>query len=318
MRAVDALLRRVARAVLVLFGISVVVFLLFFATPGADPAARLAGRGAAPETLAMVRAEYGLDRSLPVQYATMMWRLFVTRDLPSFTNRGQLVVPSVLHAAPVTIALVAGAAAIWLAAGLGIALLSAWTGWGRVAVMLGLLGVSVPAFWLGSVVTWVAQGPLRDPWFAWVPPLGLPTESLGGWLRAMALPWLTLAVLYAGIYGRILRTGLLAALRQDYARTARAKGLGEVRVALRHALPNAALPALALLGLDIGALLGGGTVLIEVVFGLHGIGRLTYDALTRLDLATVMACVLYGTLFVILANAAVELAQAALDPRARV
>ena len=131
----------------------------------------------------------------------------------------------------------------------------------------------------------------------------------------MVLPWLTLAVLYAGIYGRILRTGLQGALAADYARTARAKGLGEARVALRHALPNAVIPVLALFGLDVGALLGGGTVLIEVAFGLHGIGRLTYDALTRLDLPTVMACVLYGALFVIVANAAVELAQAALDPR---
>lgn len=317
MRAVEAVLQRLARAALVLFGISVLVFGIFFATPGADPAARLAGRGAAPETLALVRAEYGLDRPLPVQYAALMRRLFITRDLPSFVSRGQLVVPSVLRAAPVTLELVAGAVVIWLAAGLGIALLAAWTGWGRAAVALGLLGVSVPAFWLGSVVTWAAQGPLRHPWFAWVPPLGLPADGVGEWLRSMALPWLTLAVLYAGIYGRILRTGLVGALKQDYARTARAKGLGEARVALRHALPNAALPALALLGLDVGALLGGGTVLVEVVFGLHGVGRLTYDALTRLDLAMVMACVLYGALLVIVANAAVELAQAALDPRRR-
>ena len=306
-----------ASAALVLFGVSVLVFLIFFATPGSDPAARLAGRGAAPETLALVRAEYGLDQSMPLQYATIMRRLFVTRDLPSFVNRGQLVVPAVLHAAPVTMALVAGAAVLWLTAGLGIALVSAWTGWGRAAVALGLLGVSIPAFWLGSVVTWATQGPLRTPWFAWVPPLGSPAATPGEWLRAMALPWATLAILYAGIYGRILRTGLADALTQDYARTARAKGLTETRVALRHALPNAVLPALALLGLDVGALLGGGTVLIEVVFGLHGIGRLTYDALTRLDLAAVMACVLYGTLLVILANAAVEAAQALLDPRRR-
>jgi peptide/nickel transport system permease protein len=115
----------------------------------------------------------------------------------------------------------------------------------------------------------------------------------------------------------VLRSGLTEALAQDYARTARAKGLSGVRVVLRHALPNAAPPVLALLGLDLGALLGGGTVLVEVVFGLHGVGRLTYDGLRNLDLAMVMACVLYGSVFVVVANAVVEAAQAALDPRGR-
>ncbi len=326
MGTVEAALRRVARGVLILFGISVMVFLIFFATPGADPAARLAGRGASPETVAQVRAEYGLDRPMPVQYAALMRRLFLTRDLPSFVNRGQLVVPAVLRAAPVTLGLVAGAAALWLLAGLGIGLVAAAGGGprrggqgraGRLVVAAGLLGVSIPAFWLGEVVMLVAQGPLHGTWFAWVPAPGVPPDGIGGWVRGMVLPWVTLAVLYAGIYGRVLRDGLIAAMREDYVRTARAKGLGPVRVALGHALPNAAAPVLALLGLDLGALLGGGTVLIEVVFGLHGIGRLTYDALRTLDLAMVMACVLYGAALVVVANAVVDGVQAGLDPRGR-
>jgi peptide/nickel transport system permease protein len=317
-RAVEAVLRRLGRSLAVLFGISVLVFLIFFATPGADPAARLAGRGASPETVARVRAEYGLDRPMPWQYAGLMRRLFITRDLPSFVNRGQLVVPSILHAAPVTLALAAGAAVIWMAAGLGIALLAVGRpGTGGVVVAAGLLGVSIPAFWLGEVVMLVAQGPLHGSVFAWVPAPGMPADGVGAWLRGMALPWLTLAMLYAGIYGRVLRSGLTEALAQDYARTARAKGLSGMRVVLRHALPNAAPPVLALLGLDLGALLGGGTVLVEVVFGLHGVGRLTYDGLRNLDLAMVMACVLYGSVFVVVANAVVEAAQAVLDPRGR-
>ncbi len=307
----------VVRGAGVLFGISVVVFLLFFATPGADPAARLAGRGAAPETVAAVRAEYGLDRALPVQYAVLMGRLFVSRDLPSFANRGQLVVPAVLRAAPVTVALALGAAAIWVGAGLLIGVAGARAGpvAGGVVVAAGLLGVSIPAFWLGGVVTMVSQGAWRDTVFAWVPPLGSAPAGLGEWVRTLALPWLTLSVLYAGVYGRVLRTGLSAGLRADYARTARAKGLGEGRVLLRHALPNAAAPAVALLGLDVGALLGGGTVLIEVVFGLPGVGRLTYDALRSLDLAMVMACVLYAAGLVVVANALAEVARLAIDPR---
>ncbi len=166
---------RAGRAGLVVFGISVLVFLIFFATPGADPAARLAGRGASPENLAAIRHEYGLDRPWPVQYATLMRRLFWTRDLQSSVNRGQEVVPAVLRAAPVTLGLAAGAAVLWLAAGLCIGVVgAAWRGMGIDGVVtgLGLVGVSVPAFWLGEVVNLLSQSRLREPWFAWVPPLG--------------------------------------------------------------------------------------------------------------------------------------------------
>ena len=173
----------------------------------------------------------------------------------------------------------------------------------------GLLGVSIPAFWLGQVVSWAAQGPLHATVFAWVPPLGLPLTGAGAWVRAMALPWLVLAVLYAGIYGRVLRAGLASGLMSHYARTARAKGLGETRIALKHVLPNAVIPALALLGLDLGALMGGGTVLVEIVFGLPGLGRLTYDGLRSLDLALVMACVMYGSAMVVVANMAADAIQ---------
>ncbi len=313
-------MRRVPRALLVVFGISVLVFLIFFATPGADPAARLAGRGASPETLEAVRHEYGLDRPLPLQYASLMRRLFWSRDLPSFVNRGQLVVPAVLRAAPVTLALATGAAALWLAAGLCIGLVgAAWQGRGADLVVtgVGLIGVSVPVFWLGEVVNLLTQGRLHTPWFTWVPPLGLRAEGWGGWLAGMVLPWTTLAVLYAGIYGRVLRTSLIEAYAQDYIRTARAKGLSEARVLLRHALRNALVPVVALFGLDFGALVGGGTLLVEVVFELHGVGKLTYDGLQNLDLAMVMACVLYAAFFVVLANAMVDALQAVLDPSRR-
>lgn len=313
-------MRRAARAILVVFGISVLVFLIFFATPGADPAARLAGRGAAPETLQAIRHDYGLDRPLPVQYARLMARLFWTRDLESFVNRGQAVVPAVLRAAPVTLGLAVGAAVLWLTAGLCIGLVgAAWRGRGadRIVTALGLVGVSVPVFWLGEVVNLLTQSRLRDPWFAWLPPLGMPADTWGDWLAGMIVPWTTLAVLYAGIYGRVLRTSLIEAAGQDYIRTARAKGLGETRILLVHALRNAAIPVLALFGLDVGALVGGGTVLVEVVFGLHGVGKLTYDGLRNLDMAMVMACVLYAAVLVVAANEAVDLLQTALDPRRR-
>ena len=143
------------------------------------------------------------------------------------------------------------------------------------------------------------------------------SQDPGGWARSLVLPWITLALLYAGVYGRVLRSSLIEAFRQDYIRTARAKGISESRVVLRHALRNALVVVVALFGLDIGALIGGGTLLTEVVFGLRGIGKLTYDALQNLDLPVVMAAVLYASFFVVLANAAVDAVQAALDPRQR-
>ena len=314
---------RLARSLLVMFGISVLVFLIFFVTPGADPAARLAGRGASAEALAAVRHEYGLDRSLPVQYGLLMHRLFIAGDLQSQVNRGQRVVTAVLRAAPVTLSLAAGAAAIWLLAGLAIGLVAAareGSAWDRAVTALGLVGISIPVFWLGEVVNLLTQSRLHDTWaFRWVPPLGyVPlSEDPGGWARSLVLPWFTLALLYAGVYGRVLRSSLIEAYRQDYIRTARAKGISEARVVLRHALRNALVAVVALFGLDIGALIGGGTLLTEVVFGLRGIGKLTYDALQNLDLPVVMATVLYASFFVVLANAAVDAVQAALDPRQR-
>lgn len=294
---------RLVQALGVLFGISVLVFLIFFATPGADPAARIAGRGASADTLAAVRAEYGLDRPLPVQYGRMMRSLFVTGDLTSYVNQGERVLPAVLRAAPVTLVLSAGAAVLWLAGGLAIALLAvAFRSGGQVAIGAGLVGVSIPAFWLGEVVNVLTQRTLHDTWlFGWVPPLGLPLSVPG-----MILPWTTLALLYAGIYGRVLHARLMEALASDPIRTARAKGLSERRVVLRHALRLSVAPVVALFGLDFGALVGGGTVLTEMVFGLHGVGKLTYTALQTLDLPMLMAVVMYGAVLVVLVNAAAD------------
>ena len=306
---------RAGQALGVLFGISVLVFLIFFAAPGSDPTARLAGRGASPDTMAAVRVEYGLDRPLPVQYGRLMWRMFVTRDLTSFSNPGQAVVQVVLAAAPVTMALAAGAAVLWLTAALAIALLAtAFHTGGRIALAAGLVGMSVPAFWLGEMVNLLTQRVFHGAWLlGWVPPLGLGVSFAG-----MVLPWSTLALLYAGVYGRVLHAGLQEALRSDPIRTARAKGVGELAVLLRHALRLSVAPVVALFGLDFGALVGGGTVLTEMVFGLHGVGRLTYDALQTLDLPMLMAVVLYGAAFVVAVNAAADAAGWALDPRRRV
>jgi peptide/nickel transport system permease protein len=318
------LARRLASMVLVMFSISVLVFLIFFATPGVDPAARIAGRNADQETLRAVRHDFGLDRPMPVQYALMMKKLFISRDLTSFVNRGAKVIPQVTEAAPVTLSLVLGAAVIWVLVSVAMGLLAAvfrGTAIDTTLMILGLIGISMPVFWLGEVVNLISQSRLHHSFlFSWVPPLGYTplTQSPLGWFKSLLLPWLTLAVLYIGIYARVLRSALIEAQEQDYVRTARAKGLTEQRVVVRHALRTSMIAFVSLFGLDFGALVGGGALLTEVVFGLHGVGKLTFDSLQNLDLPVIMATVMYAAFFVVVANAVVDLLYAWLDPRVRV
>ncbi len=320
---IRVLAQRLAQMVFVMAGISVLVFLIFFATPGADPAARIAGRNASPEVLAAVRHDFGLDRPIPVQYALMMRRLFVTQDLTSFVNRGERVIPEIEAGAPVTLSLVCGAAVLWVLGGLAIGTAAALTQGGvtdRLLMVAGLIGLSMPVFWVGEMANLVTQSRMHDSWlFAWVPPLGYTPLSLDPWLwfKTLLIPWTTLALLYMGLYGRVLRASLIEAYQEDFIRTARAKGLGETRILLHHALRVSLVTFVSLFGLDFGALVGGGALLTEVVFGLQGVGKLTYDALQNLDLPVIMATVLYSSFFVVAANAAVDVAYALLDPRVR-
>jgi peptide/nickel transport system permease protein len=315
--------RKVLSTAFVLFSISVLVFLIFFATPGVDPAARIAGRNADQETLRQVRKDFGFDKPLPVQYAVMMKKLFVTRDLTSFVNRGAKVIPQVLEAAPVTLSLVFGAAVVWVVVSVAMGLVAAMfrgTPLDAGLMIIGLIGISMPVFWLGEVVNLLSQSRLHDTFlFSWVPPLGYTpfTESPVGWFKSLVLPWLTLSVLYIGIYARVLRSSLVDAQEEDYVRTARAKGLSESRVWGRHTLRTSMIVFVSLFGLDFGALVGGAALLTEVVFGLQGVGKLTYDALQNLDLPVIMATVMYAAFFVVLANAVVDLLYASLDPRVR-
>lgn len=314
--------KRAIAALLVLFAISVLVFLIFFATPGVDPAARIAGRNASQETLAQVRQSFGLDQPIWVQYEVMMRHLFIDRDLTSFVNRGAEVIPQVQQAIPVTLSLVIGAAVIWVILALVMGVLATayrGTAIDPIIVVLGVIGVSLPVYWLGEVVNLVTQSRLHDTIFAWVPSLGYVSlsEGFGPWALHLLFPWLTLAVLYAGIYARVLRSEMVGAMNEDYIRMARAKGIGEWRVLLRHALRTSLIVVVSLFGLDFGALIGGAALLTEVVFGLQGIGKLTYDSLQNFDLPVILACVLYAAFFVVLANFIVDLLYAWLDPRVR-
>ena len=318
-----AILRRFGQMLFVLVGISVMVFAIFFATPGSDPAARIAGRNASPEVLEAVRKSFGFDQPFYMQYLLMMKRIFITGDLTSFVNRGWKVVPAVIDTLPVTLSLVVGAAILWVVFAIIIGVVAAATRgrWpDKLLMVLGLIGISMPVFWLGSVANLITQSRFKDTWmFSWVPPLGYVnfTESPKGWFLALVIPWITLAILYIGLYGRVLRANLIEAMQEDYVRTARAKGLSETRILLKHALRTSMISFVTLFGLDFGALVGGSALLSEVVFNLHGIGKLTYDALLSLDLPIIMTTVLYASFFVVIANALVDVAYIFLDPRVR-
>ena len=306
-----------------MFVITLLVFVIFFKTPGVDPARQIAGRNPSVQVLQEIRHQFGLDRPFPVQYGLMMKKLFITRDLVSYSNQGQLVVPEITAAAPATLSLVFGAAVIWvvvaIAMGVAAAVLKG-TVLDPLLMIVALVGISIPVFWLGEVANLITQSRYHDSFlFSWVPPLGYTPFSQNPllWFQGLVIPWVTLSVLYIGFYARVLRASLLEIQNEDFIRTARAKGLTERRVLLRHTLRNSMITFVSLFGLDFGVLVGGGALLTEIVFGIHGVGFLTYQSLTNLDLPVIMATVIYGAFFIVLANALVDIGYARLDPRVR-
>jgi peptide/nickel transport system permease protein len=315
-------IRRGLGMIVVLFTISVLVFLIFFATPGVDPARQLAGRNPSPETIAQIKHAFGLDRPLPVRYALMMKHMFISRDLVSYSTQTK-VIPELIEATPVTLSLVFGAALIWVVVSILVGLAAAvfrGTVIDPLLMILALIGISMPVFWLGEMANLVTQSRFHDTFlFHWVPPLGYTplTQDPFGWFEQMIIPWLVLSVLYIGFYARVLRGNLIETQNEDFVRTARSKGLSERRVLLRHTLRTSMIVFVSLFALDFAALVGGGALLTEVVFGLPGVGYLTYQSLQGLDLPVIMATVIYGAFFITLASALVDVVYAVLDPRIR-
>ena len=315
--------RRLVATVLVMFALSVLVFLIFFATPGVDPAARIAGRNADPQTLAAVRNDFGFDRPKPVQYAIMMKKLFWSRDLTSFVNRGAKVVPQITDAAPVTLSLVFGAVVIWVGG-------RDRDGHGGRRHARHVRGPVTHGdrtdrhLDAGLLAGRGDQPDHAEPAARRVVLVGASarlhpiTSDPVLWFRHLLFPWFTLSVLYIGFYGRVLRSSLIETQNEDYVRTARSKGISERRVLSRHVLRTSMISFVSLLGLDFGALVAGGALLTEVVFGLPGVGKLTYDSLQNLDLPVIMATVMYASFFIVMANAVVDIVYGLLDPRVRV
>jgi peptide/nickel transport system permease protein len=306
---------RLISMLLVMFAVSVLVFLIFNAIPNGDPAERMAGPEASPTQVAVIRREWGFDDPLPVQYLNTMEKLF-GGDLVSYFNNLD-VREEIWKGVPRTLSLALGAAFLWIVAGVGLAVFTALRA-GKTAdhllSALALAGVSIPGFWLAAVMSHYLGFKLGlFPNGGYVPL----TEDPVQWLWHMLLPWTALAVLFVGVYARVLHVSILDTMNQDYVRTARAKGISERRVILRHVLRNALVPVVALWGLDVGAVIGGGAILVESIFNLQGVGQYAADALDRQDLRPIMAVTIYGAFFIVLLSAIADIIQAWLDPRVR-
>jgi peptide/nickel transport system permease protein len=307
--------RRLVGMVAVLFACSILVFFIFNVIPGGDPAERLAGRNATPQLIDNIRHDWGFDRSLPVQYADMMRKIF-TGDLISYQNQ-ENVIDRIKRGIPITLSLSIGAAVIWMAFAIVFGYLSAVKAGkflDRALTILALIGISMPVFFLGAVFLYYLTFKTQIfPTGGYVPF----SQDPWGWFTHLVLPWLTLAILFIGFYSRVLRSNMLDVYNEDYVRTARAKGLTERQVRMRHVLRNSMIPIITLFGLDFGAVIGGGAIITELIFNLNGVGQYAGEAIGQLDLPAVMAVTLFGAFFIVFFNTMVDIAYAWLDPRIR-
>jgi peptide/nickel transport system permease protein len=311
------LVRRLIGAVLVCVAVTFIVFVIFIVVPGGDPAQRIGGKNATPQLIENIRHTWGFDRPFYVQYWALMKKMF-SGDLVSYTNQ-QNVVSQIVQGMPATFSLTIGAGIIWLFFGIAVGVVSAVTAgtWSdRVITILALIGISMPVFWLGLVCRYyLAEGGIATifPDGEYFPITQNPLQ----WLYHLILPWLVLAVLFIGFYGRVLRGNILDTIHEDYVRTAKAKGLPSRKILTRHVLRTSLIPIVTLFGLDFAAVLGGGAILTETVFDLHGVGQYAAQNIASFDLPPIMGVVLYGALFIVFFSVLVDLFYAYLDPRIR-
>jgi peptide/nickel transport system permease protein len=308
------LIRRLAGAFLVLVLVSLMSFALIWLVPG-DPAAAFLDASATPDQVAKLRSALGLDLSLPQQMFGWYGRI-LSGDLGQSILLNRSVTAALIERLPVTLSLAALALAFAVFFGVAAGIIAAvnHNRWPDQAVMTtALLGLSVPDFWLGLVMVLVFAVSL-----GWLPSGGFTPfmESPGQWLRGMILPALTLGLVQVGFIARMARASMLDTLSQDYVRTADAKGLAKLHVVLRHALPNAMIPILTVIGIVSGALLGG-AVIVEQVFSIPGIGRLIVGAIASRDFPVLQGGLLFLAVVYLAINLVVDILYAVVDPRVR-
>jgi peptide/nickel transport system permease protein len=296
--------RRLLQTALILLGVSVVTFILLFLLP-ADPVRQIAGRSATAATVESIRHQLGLDLPVPQQYGRYLWGLLhgdLGRSYLQKTDVGTLIWSRL----PATLLLMVGAIACELALGLSMGLLAALkrgSALDQGLMLISFIGVSAPQFVVGILLLYVFAVQLG--WF--------PIGGYGSFSN-LVLPSLTLGLLGAGWYSRMMRSSMIDVLRQDYVRTARSKGLSRAKVLFGHALPNAILPIIAMIGIDIGVFMSG-IVVVESVFGWPGIGQLAWQAIQRVDIPIIMGVTLVSALAIVLGNLLADLIAPLIDPR---
>jgi peptide/nickel transport system permease protein len=309
------IVRRLLGMVLVLFAISVLTFLIFNVIPNGDPALRMAGRHPTKGQLESIRSQWGFDQPIYVQYGKTMQQIF-SGELVSYSTQVN-VIDEIKNDIPRTFALAIGAAIMWMAFATALGLYTAMRAGkfaDRFLTVLALIGISMPVFWIGALMNYYLG-------FKWkiFPNGGYVefTQDPAQWFYHLIMPWTALSLLFIGIYSRILRSNVLDTINDDYVRTARAKGLSERQVMLRHVLRNSLIPIISLWGLDFGAVLGGGAILTETVFDLQGVGQYAAESIGQLDVPPVLAITMFGAFFIVMLNTVVDIIYAALDPRIR-
>jgi len=313
-------LTRVVLGLVVLWIMTLVVFLMFFVAPH-NVASLIAGRQATPETVALVKHRLGLDQPVLTQYRHYMWRLVHGNLGYSFYNSSP--VRSLIWArVPVTFSLALGGAVLWLLIGVSAGVLASTrprTLADRAVTVAALFFYSMPSFLLGVVVFYIFFFRLHLAGLGWFPGNGYVgfTHNPLRWAQHLVLPWFTLALVTAATYARLTRSTMLDVLGEDYIRTARAKGVSERRVIFRHALRNALTPVVTQLGIDVGTLLGG-VIVVENIFGLPGLGQMAVQSVLQQDLPVVIGTIILAATFIVVANILVDITYGFLDPRVRV
>jgi peptide/nickel transport system permease protein len=333
---VTFIVRRLIATVFLLIIVSMITFAIFFLLPrlagqtSYDLAAQYVGRSPSPSAVHAIENQLGLNVPLPVQYGRFLKGIVFGRHFDSGTARAycpppcfgysfknqQPVWPLMVTALPVTVSLAIGAAILWLIGGVTIGVISALkrgTLFDRFSMGVALAGVSLPIFFTGllSLALFSYKWPIF-PNVQFVPF----SQNPFLWARNLVLPWVTLAFLYAALYARLTRAGMLETMSEDYIRTARAKGLNERTVIVKHGLRAALTPIITIFGMDLGALLGG-AVLTEVTFSLHGLGQFTILAINTQDLPEILGVTMLAAFFIVIANLVVDVLYAVVDPRVR-
>ena len=307
--------RRLFSCIALLFAISILTFLIFEAIPNGNPALRLAGRTATQAQIDAIERTWGFNKPIYVQYYRTMEKIF-SGTVISYTQ--QLNVENqIVQDLPPTLSLAIGAGIIWFFFGVVFGVLAAvragrWLD--RVLTVLSLIGVSTPVFFLGAILSFYLG------YKAGIFPNGdyvnITTNPIQ-WLYHMILPWCALSAVFVGVYSRVLRSTILDMNNDDFVRTARAKGLSERQVMVRHVLRNSLIPIVSLWGLDFASVIGGGAILTESVFNLQGVGQYAAQSVERLDVPPVLVITMFGAFFVVLLGAIVDIVHAWIDPRVR-